>query len=50
MSSRKRESRTTESTPISAAWRLHAFDVLAAAGGLINLIVIVLLVGYWLLR
>jgi len=50
MNSRTRKLRTIKSVPLSATWRLHAFDVFAAAGGLVNLIVIALLVGYWLLH
>jgi len=50
MNSKTRKLHTAESVPLSAPWRLHAFDVFAAAGGLVNLIVIVLLVGYWLLH
>lgn len=42
--------RTTESVAFSATRRLHGFDAFALAGGLINLIVIVLLIGYWLLH
>lgn len=50
MNSETPEMRTAESVRLSATWRRHTFDVFAAAGGLINFIIIMLLVGYWLLH
>lgn len=41
---------TSASVASSVNRRLHGFDAFALTGGLINLIVIALLIGYWLLH